>query len=544
MSTIRFQSIISRSFLILLSITVVSLVGCGKKKPGYEDPKPVTINEKSIAIHNIDALAKPFAFAKTMDQVVATAGGAPTTSVAMLKSVVDSFAENAFVHPISGKTIDVKPRPLESAIDPGDLLNPISPDGMIPVGLFNRFDLAPADGSNCGEYRIVYAKKSGGRLDRMTMIFEARVPNPNPSKGLAGCASITDYWAERSNDATIAQVVAALEQLYYKGIPSVEPVVQAENYGLPMGQLRVNLFKTPNPGEVPWALREFLVSFDSDGRAVFKPEPVDDSPTVSLFRAVSGSSSVFSEEDRNHFHTSFLGQSLCNLVNPDRINKNISADDIINGISAGYDPRFNDFESISQGNDDNPATDTDPQLLNQVQTRLAALSDLSGVSSTQLMNRAGTMTCGGCHQFSAEAGNNDLGNKAIWPASLGFVHIDESGALSPLLNEVFIPKRIKIAQQFKENRAAFQQETAPCPGVTVTSKKIVVSNVTKSREHNLYKNVDSIRKKMQEVIQTSEAQPDKSNELQTTLQELKEATDLARQQESASQGAYTPARTH
>jgi hypothetical protein len=361
--------------------------------------------------------------------------------------------------------------------------------------------------------------------------------------GLAGCAPITDFWAERSSDANVAQTVTALEKLYYQGIPGVEPVVKAENYGLPMGQLRVNLFKTPNPRTVPWSLREFLVSFDLDGRAIFKPEPVDDSPTAALFRIASGSS-VFSEEDFNSFRDAFLGQPLCNLVNPDRIKKNASANDIINGISAGYDPRFNDFESISQGNADNPATETDLLLINQVKTRLAALSDLSGVSPAQLMNRAGTMTCGGCHQFSAEDGNNDLGNNATWPASLGFVHVDETGALSPLLNDVFIPQRIKIAQQFKENRAAFHQEAATCPGVAVAAKKVITSDVTKSREHDLYKSVDSIRTKIQKVIQASEAEPDKSAELQTMLQELKQATDSARKQESATQGVYTPARTH
>jgi hypothetical protein len=43
------------------------------------------------------------------------------------------------------------------------------------VGLFNRFDLAPFDGSHCGEYRIVYAKHSGiaNSLARNMIIFEA-----------------------------------------------------------------------------------------------------------------------------------------------------------------------------------------------------------------------------------------------------------------------------------------------------------------------------------------------------------------------------------
>lgn len=540
MSYVRFQSALFKGFFLFLLVIILILQGCnGKHKPDSSN-KPIT--EKSVVFNDIKALAGPFSFKKTIDQIVATSYGAPTSSVLMLKSVIHALAENSFVHPISDKTIAVTSRPMESTLDPQDLLNPDSPDGMIPVGLFNRFDLAPADGSNCGEYRIVYAKRTSGRTDRMTMIFEARVPNPNPSKGLAGCAPITDFWAQRSNDTDSVQTVTELEKFYYLGIPGVEPVVKAENYGLPLGQLRVNLFKLPdpNPDHVKWALREFLVSFDQSGQVIFKPEPVDDSPIAALFREAASLPAGFNATDLNDFRNGFLGQPLCNLVNTDRIGKNISAKDIINGISAGYDPRFNDFESISQGDEDNPADSTDPQLLNQVQTRLTTLTDLSGVSHEQLMNRAGTMTCGGCHQFSA---GKELGNGATWPNSLGFLHIDETGKLSALLTDVFIPKRIQIARQFKKDRKPFQQNVAPCPGVDVTAKSTTIPNVSKARGHDFYKNVDTVRNQLQQIVQEPET-AEKSEKLKTILPKLKEATDLARQLESTTGGAYTPARTH
>ncbi len=31
----------------------------------------------------------------------------------------------------------------------------------VPIGLTNRFDLAPPNGSNCGEYRLVFARVPG-----------------------------------------------------------------------------------------------------------------------------------------------------------------------------------------------------------------------------------------------------------------------------------------------------------------------------------------------------------------------------------------------
>lgn len=545
MSHIRFQFAFSKAFIFLCFLSLGLLQGC----PDPGDPK-VTINEKSVVIHDIAALSGPFAFAKTMDQIVATSGGAPTSSALMLKSVVDSFGEDSFTQPLSGKTIGVGARPLESAIDPNDLLDPNSPDGMIPVGLFNRFDLAPADGSNCGEYRIVYAKKSGGGTDRMLWIFEARVPNPNPSEGIAGCAPITDFWAARSADSDVSQTVTELEKLYYQGANGVEAIVNAKNYGMPLGQLRVNLFKTPDPGTVRWALREFLVNFDETYRAIFKPEPVDDSPTAALFRAASELPSGFTAADQAEFRSSFLGQPLCNLVNPDRVDSNASEFDIVNGIAAGYAAKFNDFESISQGNEDEPAFETDAPLLDEVQTRLASLSGLTGVTPAQLMNRAGTVTCGGCHQFSSDKDpdtgkDKDLGNNATWPASLGFVQIDEAGTLSPLLTDFFVPKRIEIAQQFKENRAPFQAPATACPDVVPTSADMVTSDATRPREHDLYKDVDMIRSKMRETMQTLDASSEESEMMKGELPKLKEAIDNARKQESATPGAFAPnRRTH
>lgn len=540
---VHFQSSVFKAFYLLLLIAVLGFFGCSDKiKDPVYPPEPNKITDKSVVFNDIAKLSGPFAFTKTMDKIVASADGAPTSSALMLKGMVDSFAANSFVHPKSGKTIDVTSRPLESAIDPDALLNPDSPDGMIPVGLFNRFDLAPDDGSNCGEFRIVYAKKTSGGTDRMTIIFEARIPNPNPSDGLAGCAPITDFWAQRSNDIDATQTVTELEKFYYQGLAGVEPVIMAKNYGLPLGQVRVNLFKTPDPGQIRWSLREFLVSFDQNGQAIFKPEPVDDSPTAALFRAAAALPAGFDETDLNDFRNSFLGQPLCNLVNPDRVSKSASAMDIVNGISAGYDPKFDDFESISQGDEDSPASNTDVLLLDQVQTRLASLTDLTGVSREQLMNRAGTMTCGGCHQFSAD---QDLGNGATWPASLRFVHIDETGKLSPLLTDVFIPKRVQIAQQFKENRNPFHQASASCPGVTSTAKKVTLSNAKRARAHDLYKNVDTVHNQIRQIIQEPGTQAEKSEKMTAILADLKEAVERARKLESATQGAYTSSRrTH
>ena len=71
----------------------------------------------------------------------------------------------------------------EADVDPFD---PTQATYYKPLALVNRFDLAPPDGANCGEYRIVFARKSGETqtLQRNLIIFEAVLPNPSPGCGL------------------------------------------------------------------------------------------------------------------------------------------------------------------------------------------------------------------------------------------------------------------------------------------------------------------------------------------------------------------------
>jgi len=59
--------------------------------------------------------------------------------------------------------------------------------------------------------------------------------------------------------------------------------------------------------------------------------------------------------------------------------------------------------------------------------------------------RATTQTCAGCHELSNDA---PLGGGLVWPRSLGFVHIDETRALSPALTTRFLPRRKVVLESF------------------------------------------------------------------------------------------------
>lgn len=413
---------------------------------------PIDVH-RSLVVHDPALLATPFAFKKTIDAIIATSGGPATTASDLVKTMLDSFLASSFVQPVSGKTVPVKPRPQEAALPPGELLDPAATIGMVPVGLFNRLDLAPDDGSNCGEYRIVYAKKNPG-AGRFFIIFESKLPNPDPSAGLAGCQPVARFWADLSADPSSSSVITALEKFYYTGLPGFSPVVTHGNYGMALGQVRTNLFV-----ESLWELREHRTAFDTTtGVAVFKVDTVKDNPMVEWFRVPGDLPPGFTPADQDAFRKHYLAQPICNLLRPDRVNPTATTFEVVNGIGPGFDPGGNDFRSVSQGPEDNPAVTPDAAFTPAIATRIAALNGT--VNAGQVLNRTGAMECGGCHQFSNGV---DLGNGHSWPPSGGFVHIDEQGTLSPALNSFFLPARAKFLERFTCDPTAEPKPAAPCP---------------------------------------------------------------------------------
>src|SRR5215208_2413013 len=148
----RIPRALSTSSLAL--IAAFSLSGCPKKHPA-----PVAVGETAIVVRNFDAdLTNRFSFARTVGQILTTAG-IPDNAAnreALVRTMVLSFNSNQQTNLLSGLAMPMTPRGGDAALSAADLLNPASPNGLKPIGLFNRLDLAPADWSDCGEHRIVY----------------------------------------------------------------------------------------------------------------------------------------------------------------------------------------------------------------------------------------------------------------------------------------------------------------------------------------------------------------------------------------------------
>ncbi|WP_437674865.1 hypothetical protein [Sorangium sp. So ce131] len=333
------------------------------------------------------------------------------------------------------------------------------PEAYIPIGLFNRFDLAPRSGETCGEYRIVYARQSGvprfGGDPRNLLIFEAVLPNPHPECGVEACRPVAEFWSDLTAIDDVEARAKRLREFYFDGLPGFAPVVHIDHYGAnlssggygnSMGQIRTNSFI-----ERKWMLREFKLVNDcrcEDAargacRLAMLPITTKANPYPELW------SSSFGDPRQPAFQSSLTAQ-VASLAIAD-----------INGFTYDVPDEFNSGQSVAQGGfpDTNDyAAFMDPSFRNDVQTALTAIG--SALLPEHIADRATAQSCGGCHELS---NGDDLGDGITWPFSRRFVHVDESSGLEPgpdgprwpisqALTDVFLPFRQKILEGFLTTR--------------------------------------------------------------------------------------------
>lgn len=433
-------------------------------------------DRRSLAVTDRAILDGRFAMRRVIDTILASAGsGADAASAYQQWWDTQNDAASAFVPgaPHCDDRVDADGNPilngfpLQCPRNEGQLadLSTHDPfcegpgcDPYLPIGLFNRFDLAPADGAHCGEYRIIYGK-DGAAGGRNLVIFEAVLPNPNPECGLAACRPVAQFWADLSRVDDPARRADALERFYFEGLPGFEPVVHWSHYSPTGGQIRSNQFMN-GPNTQIWQLREFKLdrTCDASARCRLRASQVTvkTNPFGQLFdpNASSRRAQMFQDPASS---LSFIDQVEALSVND------------VNGFSMSTSGLFDAGQSTSQPSPDPALKDTDypfwfgrpgpTDFRDAIQAKLDELG--SDLTPLNIVRRAQAMSCGGCHQLSNGA---DLGGGVTWPPSLGFVHVSEqitepcdSGAcfaISPALRNVFLPAR-------RDNLATYLGST-PC----------------------------------------------------------------------------------
>ena len=338
------------------------------------------------------------------------------------------------------------------------------------VGLFNRFDLAASDGADCGEYRIVFAK-TDGTPGRNFIIWEAVLPNPSPSKGIEGCRPVAQFWVDLSADADPASRATKLKSFYFTGLPGFLPVVHMENYGnnsRGTGQVRTNQFI-----DFPWMLREFKLqrACPSTGCTLrFVPTTVKTNPFGGLFDPTR------TDALARDFQSTFVAQ-VPNLAIND-INKffYVVSDQFNAGQSAD---RSSPDSYVSQFGKQNPSI-----FRTNIENKLTSIG--STLTPEQVVARAQTQSCIGCHQHS---NGTNIGGGLVWPSSTGFVHSTEFPdsadstrfGLSKALVDVFLPQRKSVLEKFintPTRGAAFVGQSVPTrvPAGSVFTIQVTMKN--------------------------------------------------------------------
>ena len=313
-----------------------------------------------------------------------------------------------------------------------------NPDSYIPIGLFNRFDAARTDGSHCGEYRIVFAKRSGqfDTLDRNLIIFEAVLPNPFPACGVEGCRPIAERWAALSEMDDPSLIRKSLEDFYFGDGAGAGPVVHADNYGPRGGQIRSNSFM-PDPNL--WQLHQFAFSHDCNGDGpCIKPTLVKDNPFPQLFNDPAPG------PGGEAFQKWFISQ-VPHLEVAD-----------VNRFFLTDVGTFNAGQSSSEGQFDNYRLQSG--FGTNFRDAIQAAITTPGLSTDQLLNRTLTLSCAGCHEHANQPDSGDLGDGLNWAPSLGFVQLSEEFTedgefgprfpLSDQITQIFLPHREQVLEDF------------------------------------------------------------------------------------------------
>ena len=218
--------------LLLSAVAIVLLAGAARRRAATP---PVPFDARRSFVVTDQAILDGFSFERVMNALVARSG-TRTTAIRLYQQLFDT--QNAKPGLIAADSahcddylVDGRPAfnglPRRCPTDEGAFAksDPFAGRDHIPLGLINRFDLTPVDGSNCGQYRIIFAKKSPSAFNRLHFIFEAVLPNPTPSKGIEGCRAVAQFWADLSNVSSMSERRARLDRFFFTGLEGFDPVI-------------------------------------------------------------------------------------------------------------------------------------------------------------------------------------------------------------------------------------------------------------------------------------------------------------------------------
>jgi hypothetical protein len=299
------------------------------------------------------------------------------------------------------------------------------------AGIANRFDQTPADGSNCGQYRIVFSRLTGTvGTTGVQIIFEGVLPNPNPAAGIAACRPVAQFLADLSGIASANERRTRIEQFFFDGIPGFAPLIKAEHFTNGGRVRNKHVTFVPQPAA---RFYQFVIEkrCSNDAcRLLMVPDVVENAPYPSLYNA--SLDTPFGAQFRDEFirqiptlaikdinyYVNFPKQYLVGETSPPDSSQFGNAPPFVTSLTSAAGQSFE-------------------ARIQQELTRIG-----STLTPREVVLRADTQDCFGCHNLGADAGDG-----IHFPASLLNTHITIS-AISPALRDVFAPNRARVLHDF------------------------------------------------------------------------------------------------
>ncbi len=433
--------------MLLSAVALVILAGAARRR-AVEPPHPLDARRSFVVTDQ--AILDGFSFERVMNTFVARSG-THTTALRLYQQLFDTQnpkpgrvapAEahcDDFV--LNGKpAFNGLPRRCPTAEGALATSDPFTIGDHIPLAVVNRFDLAPADGSNCGQYRVVFAKKSNATFARVHFIFEAVLPNPNPSEGIAGCRPVAQFWADLSNVNSISERRAKLEAFFFNGIEGFDPVLHPDHFSAVGG----GGIRTMHNANAPLGNRFYQFRLARHGdQLIAVPDVLQNMPYGRFFDA------TYDTETARRFRDAFVA-NVGNLAIRDEnlFFMNIPREFLLGESNPGESEIDVVFEI--------------PFLASQLTTEGRAFSSRisaelrksgSRFSPTDIVKRANQLSCTGCHFFRGNVGEVEFYQQI----SEAIIETGEAGprfAISKTMRDVFVPHRMEVLSNFLMSGAA------------------------------------------------------------------------------------------
>jgi hypothetical protein len=309
----------------------------------------------------------------------------------------------------------------------------------IAIGVINRFDMAPANGANCGQYRVIFAKRSSSAFDRLHLIFEPVLPNPEPSRGLAGCRPVAQFWADLSAVSSIAERRARLERFFFSGLDGFAPVLHPDHLSVASGG---GIRTMHNSGDL-LANRFYQFHLEKRGdHLVAEPGVLENMPPGTFFDATNSTPAA------KRFREVFVA-NVRNLATED---ENLASMNIPREfLLAESNPGGSELDVIFEipfitGRFSAEGIAFSSRISAELRKAGSRLSPLDAVT------RANHLSCTGCHFFRGNVG----GTEFYQQISESFTEPGEAGPrfkISSTMRDVFVPHRAEVLRNFLKSTA-------------------------------------------------------------------------------------------